>query len=186
MQLKVLSEGWLLKDDRQSWEVFGVPVDPATRTRREEYHWAATHTTGACVLDAATGYVPTWHMLPYILANCASNRVIVACDMDARQRDMPPHPRVIRLGGDITRLPFLDNQFDTVCCISTLEHLPLAEQAAAARELYRVTKPGGEIILTADLAPWLPTLFGLPHGPEAIPEPSLAPPVYALAMRKLA
>jgi SAM-dependent methyltransferase len=65
---------------------------------------------------------------------------------------------------DLRELPFRDGWFDTVVSLSTLEHVgmdnavygagdaraadPDAEVARAARELVRVTRPGGRILFT--------------------------------------
>lgn len=183
--VEALYSGWLCRDDSLSWTVNGVYVDPATRTRREEYSWAFRQTHGSLILDAATGYVPNWHMYPYLVLNVPVPRTVVACDFDPRQANMPAHPAIIRQHANICILPFLAEQFDTVACISTLEHLPPDDRRLAAAELLRVCKPGGRLVLTADLAPWLPTLYGLPAGSDSPDEPALAPAVYALAMRKL-
>lgn len=182
--MRVLYSGWLLKDDSLPWVINGIHVDPATRTRREEYHWAAGMASGNMILDAATGYVPNWHMLPYIVLRTPICRTVVACDMDPRQKDMPYHPAIVRMNGNLMCLPYLDGQFDTTFCISTLEHLEPAEQQASARELYRVTKPGGRVVITADFGSWIPALYGQPIGPHNPDEPALSPPVYAFAFIK--
>jgi hypothetical protein len=83
--------GWLLRDDTLPWKVGPVvDVSPETRTRREEYHWVRRRidpTKVSTVLDAASGYVPTWHMLPEILAWDGYD--VTACDWDERSLSMP-------------------------------------------------------------------------------------------------
>jgi len=49
--------------------------------------------------------------------------------------------------GDATSLPFGANEFDTVLCTQVLEHV--AEPQAVFKEVSRVLKPGGLLILTA-------------------------------------
>jgi predicted SAM-dependent methyltransferase len=55
--------------------------------------------------------------------------------------------------GDLTALPFEDEQFDVVFCNHVLEHI--TEDLAAMKELYRVLKPGGwgivQVPMKADL-----------------------------------
>jgi ubiquinone/menaquinone biosynthesis C-methylase UbiE len=48
---------------------------------------------------------------------------------------------------DITAIPVADGSFDAVLCSEVLEHLPRPE--AALRELARILRPGGRLILTA-------------------------------------
>lgn len=48
---------------------------------------------------------------------------------------------------DITDVPEPDASFDAVLCTEVLEHLP--EPVAALRELARLLKPGGTLVLTA-------------------------------------
>lgn len=47
-------------------------------------------------------------------------------------------PRVVPVAGDVTRLEFADNSFDTVFCAEVLEHIPNVEEAC--RELARVAR----------------------------------------------
>ena len=51
--------------------------------------------------------------------------------------------------GSLLSLPFPDKSFNRVFCIAALHHIPSKEyQARAARELFRVLKPNGTLILT--------------------------------------
>jgi ubiquinone/menaquinone biosynthesis C-methylase UbiE len=51
--------------------------------------------------------------------------------------------------GDVLKLPYGDNQFDTVLLISILEHLKPNELEQAFREIKRVLKPGGQVVYGA-------------------------------------
>lgn len=48
--------------------------------------------------------------------------------------------------GNILKMPYPDDHFDTVLLISILEHLKPADQPAAFAEIRRVLKPGGQIV----------------------------------------
>lgn len=47
----------------------------------------------------------------------------------------------------IFKLPFADDFFDKVVCLSVLEHFQKKELEKAVKEMYRVTKPGGDLII---------------------------------------
>lgn len=55
--------------------------------------------------------------------------------------------------GDATRLSFPEGTFDKVLCSEVIEHIP--DAAAAAREMWRVLKPGGTLVMsTPNRASW--------------------------------
>jgi len=58
------------------------------------------------------------------------------------------------LRGDLTRLPLADAVFDKVLSVTALEFI--ADGAAAMRELFRVTRPGGRVVVATlnSLSPW--------------------------------
>src|SRR5262245_38292614 len=54
---------------------------------------------------------------------------------------------------DITSLPVQDGSFDVVLCSEVLEHVP--EPIQAVKELARILKPDGKLLLTAPLGAFL-------------------------------
>lgn len=54
---------------------------------------------------------------------------------------------------NISELPFDTETFDRVYCISVLEHMNVGEDEEAVREMSRVLKPGGRLLLTVDFSP---------------------------------
>jgi SAM-dependent methyltransferase len=59
--------------------------------------------------------------------------------------DVPGNPYA-DLHGSIDALPVPDASFDVVLCLQVLEHVP--DPAAAVRELRRVVRPGGRVLLS--------------------------------------
>lgn len=47
----------------------------------------------------------------------------------------------------ILKLPFPDNFFDKVVCLSVLEHFQAQKLEKTIQEMYRVTKPGGALVI---------------------------------------
>lgn len=50
--------------------------------------------------------------------------------------------------GSLTALPYEAATFDRALCLDVLEHLTFEEQPRALAELYRVLKPGGELLVS--------------------------------------
>jgi SAM-dependent methyltransferase len=117
-------------------------------SKRWEYPWAlerADLAQGNQVLDAGCGA----SIFPIYLA--ARGYQVTALDLD------PPTglERLHRVDvdyvqGQLTALPFEDNTFDAVFCISVIEHLGTDGMPAALSELRRVIRPRGKLLLTTD------------------------------------
>jgi SAM-dependent methyltransferase len=50
--------------------------------------------------------------------------------------------------GSLAALPCPDASFDRALCLDVLEHLPFGEQSPALGELFRVLRPGGELLVS--------------------------------------
>jgi SAM-dependent methyltransferase len=50
--------------------------------------------------------------------------------------------------GSVTELPFPDTSFDRALCLDVLEHLAYEEQPRALAELFRILRPGGELLVS--------------------------------------
>ncbi|WP_139992437.1 class I SAM-dependent methyltransferase [Paenibacillus paridis] len=144
------------------------PLPATWWSRPYEYEWCRTLIDpGDIALDAACGIS---HPLKFYLgAVCHETH---ACDFDARInswttieqeiiQDVGPqalhsivaHPgwsRVQYAEASITDLPYEDNYFDIIFCISVLEHLRHVDQDLSLKEFARTVKPGGRIALTFD------------------------------------
>lgn len=55
--------------------------------------------------------------------------------------------------GDATAMPFEDESFDLLSLLDTVEHIP--DETAVFNETFRVTKPGGAMVVTVPAFMWL-------------------------------
>lgn len=88
--------------------------------------------------------------LDYSLADLKDVSGLFAAMADAGEA--PASASATTVNGDGTRLPFPDATFDRIICSEVMEHIP--DDAAAARELARVLKPGGTLAVTVPT--WFP------------------------------
>ena len=64
--------------------------------------------------------------------------------------------------GDVLKMPYQDNFFDTVLLVSILEHLKPAELKQAFTEVSRVLKPGGQMVYGTPVEkPFMVFMFSL-------------------------
>jgi SAM-dependent methyltransferase len=87
----------------------------------------------------------------------AGDRVAIGVDASAMALALGERlDHAARLRADGALLPFADGSFDLVCALDVLEHLD--DDAAAVRELRRVLRPGGVLLV---FVPALRLLWGL-------------------------
>lgn len=160
-----VSRFFVTSDARREKLIYDLPE--SWWSRPYEYEWCTNfispHDT---VLDAACGIS---HPLKFYLAAFSSE--VYACDIDARivSREAmiqditldigPEAARLVQARrtdnlhltqADLTRLPYADSSFDTIFCISVLEHLSLEDSVLAVREFHRTLNGEGLLVLTFD------------------------------------
>src|SRR5215212_4165789 len=77
-----------------------------------------------------------------------SSQVLLSASRAAARAGVTP--RLVR--GDLRHLPFEDGTIDAVVSTSTLDHLPDHDRLTAVREMHRVLRPNGVLVLTCDNA----------------------------------
>ena len=65
--------------------------------------------------------------------------------------------RLITLQGDVCRMPFPDQSFDTICCLETLEHV--YDMPGAIQEFKRILSDDGTLIVSVPIELGLPILL---------------------------
>ncbi len=116
-------------------------------SKRWEYPWALDRlgqSNGVTVLDAGCGH----SAFPVYLR--ALGYHVVAVDHSVPKGLSGGDPGLHYVRGDLRALGVAVESFDTVFCISVIEHLPARDVSAAMAELHRVARPGGKLLLTTD------------------------------------
>ncbi|MET9599889.1 MULTISPECIES: demethylmenaquinone methyltransferase [unclassified Streptomyces] len=121
------------------------------RLWRKEVAKAVGARPGHTVLDLAAGTATS--SLPF----AATGAYVVPCDfsLGMLMEGKKKHAWLPLTAGDATKLPFKDDSFDTVTISFGLRNVQ--DTDAALRELYRVTKPGGQVVICEFSQPtWAP------------------------------
>ncbi|MEU2390686.1 demethylmenaquinone methyltransferase [Streptomyces sp. NPDC007369] len=111
------------------------------RLWRKEVAKAVAARPGQKVLDLAAGTATS--SLPF----AATGAYVVPCDfsLGMLREGKKRHSWLPLTAGDATKLPFKDDVFDTVTISFGLRNVH--DTDAALRELHRVTKPGGQVVI---------------------------------------
>ncbi|KOU53867.1 ubiquinone biosynthesis methyltransferase UbiE [Streptomyces sp. WM4235] len=121
------------------------------RLWRKEVAKAVGARPGHTILDLAAGTATS--SLPF----AATGAYVVPCDfsLGMLQEGKKRHSWLPLTAGDATKLPFKDDTFDTVTISFGLRNVQ--DTDTALRELYRVTKPGGQVVICEFSQPtWAP------------------------------
>ncbi|MCS6852022.1 MAG: class I SAM-dependent methyltransferase [Gemmataceae bacterium] len=98
------------------------------------------------LLDAACG---NGRYARFLVRRADADALVVAFDLSLnmlrRARRRVGSDRVRFAAADVTRLPYADGIFDAIVCGWVLEHLP--DPRPGLRELARVSRPGGRLLL---------------------------------------
>jgi SAM-dependent methyltransferase len=130
-----------------------APPDPTVDRKFERMAEALrAHLPCASLLDAGCGDGRYFH----VVAAAPPTERLVGCDISERilataretAAEVGLAPELVR--ANVESLPFEDESFDVVLCTQVLEHL--LSPAEGVRELARVLRPGGRLLLSADHA----------------------------------
>lgn len=137
---------------------------------------------GQKILDVGSGSCA----LPFLLSSIGAN--VTAFDQE-NPEELPngnllsKYPHVSYHQGTMLKLPYNNNSFDLVLCLSSIEHLSIHQEKSlpyslflentqkALREMVRVLKPKGRLFLTSDL--YIPALQKNDRWPQATAYPRI-------------
>lgn len=136
-----------------------LPASPLHISRQTEYPWAVVESElnkDHIVLDVSSGH----SVLKYALANRV--RHVVCSEYESNymltvQKTLDNHKQrtgldnITLIHADARKLPYCDNWFDRIFCISVLEHIN-DDPLVSIKEMIRILKPGGILMLSFDIA----------------------------------
>jgi SAM-dependent methyltransferase len=123
-----------------------VPLDPSRYLELPETMRELAARPGERVLDLAGP-----KLLAVALARAGAEVVSIdqlEAEVESWRRLTAGEPRLTLRVADGRALPFEDASFDHAYSVSVLEHIPEPGDEQAVRELARVTKPGGRVVVT--------------------------------------
>jgi SAM-dependent methyltransferase len=124
--------------------------------RVEQTHWwyKALH---RLIFQTLQSEMPDWREKEILDAGCGTGLILKQLGNPAKSVGVDLAPEAISLcrqrgldnvwQADICALPFVDRSFDIVICSSVLYHQWVKDVARAVREMHRVLRPGGLLLL---------------------------------------
>ena len=124
--------------------------------RVEETHWwySALH---RLVLQTLNSELPDWRERPILDAGCGTGAILKRLGDPDKTIGIDLSPEAISFcrkrglnnvqQADICALPFADASFDAVICSSVLYHQWVSDISGALREMHRVLRPGGILVI---------------------------------------
>lgn len=161
-----LTESRFFREEDENRNFLMYPISQEWWSRGYEYIWASKFIEDDdVILDAACG---VGHHLKYYLASKCKK--VYACDVEPMICNKEFMLNVIKDGFgeeasrsidniydkidfkpyDIANLPYENEKFDKIFCISVLEHLTNSCMEDSIKGFYRTLKKGGIVILTFD------------------------------------
>jgi SAM-dependent methyltransferase len=107
-------------------------------------------------LNEGTGCVYDRERSPYQNARSMIKRIVFRAAGIHSVWGLPEADRVhpVRFVADrADKLSFPDRHFDRVFCLSVIEHIPPKAWPGCIREMERVLRPGGRLVITEDMTP---------------------------------
>src|SRR5437016_10657165 len=136
----------------------------ATMFRVDETHWwyGALHRLIFQALDAE---LPDWRKKNVLDVGCGTGAILKQLGNPEKNVGIDLAPEAITFcrerglnnvrQGDICALPFADASFDAVICSSVVYHQWVSDVQGAIREMHRVLRPGGVLLINVPAFPLL-------------------------------
>jgi ubiquinone/menaquinone biosynthesis C-methylase UbiE len=128
----------------------------ATMFRVEETHWwySALH---RLIFQELEAELPDWRDKQILDAGCGTGAILKRLGNSEKNVGVDLAPEAISFcqerglknvrQGDVCALPFEDSSFDAIVCSSVIYHEWVSDVTAAVREMHRVLRPNGVLVI---------------------------------------
>ena len=140
------------------------PNEYETMFRVEGTHWwyGALH---RLIFQALEAELPDWRKKEILDVGCGTGAILKQLGNPEKNVGIDVAPEALSFcrqrglnnvrQGDIGALPFADASFDAVICSSVLYHQWVSDIPGAAREMHRILRPGGLLLINVPAFPFL-------------------------------